>query len=195
MKFISTTLSLLFGLSLLGLLGAGVYYAFHFIIDSLFAKLDPQLAAIATIAAATLLICTSIIASALRWSGKSTDALNTRKIAAYEYFMQIWGTLLWQDAYQVEIDADDLQELEKQLILWANPKVIQAYIALRQLKPETGLSNSKVTSQFIKVLMEMRKDLGLTNQGLDEQGLLKLSGGNLGHLKETNQQTILGVTS
>jgi hypothetical protein len=195
MKFISTTLSVLFGLALLGLLGAGVYYAFHFIIDSLFAKLDPQLTAIATIAAATLLICTSIIASAMRWSRNHSCELTARKIAAYDYFIQIWGGLLWQEAYQDEINADDVQKLEKHLILRANPKVIQAYIALRQLEAETGLPNAKVTSQFIKVLMEMRKDLGLTNIGLNEQELLKLSGGNPGHLKEPNQQTLFGVPS
>lgn len=195
MKFISTTLSVLFGLSLLGLLGVGVYYAFHFIIDSFFAKLDPQLSAIATIAAATLLICSSIIASALRWSRKNIHTLNTRKIAAYEYFIRIRGGLFWQDAYQDEIDTDDLQELEKQLILWANPKVIQAYIALRQLETETGLPNPKFTSQFIIVLMEMRKDLGITNPGLNEQELLKLADGNLSHLIEPNRQSNSGGSS
>jgi len=188
MKFISTIFPVLFGLALLGLLGAGVYYAFHFIINSLFARLDPQLAAIATIAAATLLICTSIIASALRWSGKSTNELNTRKTAAYDYFIRIWGGLFWQATYQSEIDAGDLLELEKQLILWADPKVIQAYIILQRLETETGLPNPTATAQFIKVLMEMRKDLGLSNQGLDGQALLKLSGGNPGHLKESRKQ-------
>ena len=193
MKFISAIFSVLFGLALLGLLGAGVYYAFYFIIENLFAKLDPRLAAITTITAATLLICSSIIASALRWSGKSTHELNTRKIAAYDYFIRIWGGLLWQESYQSEIDAGDLLELEKQLSLWADPKVIQAYIILQQLELETGLPNPKVIAQFTKVLMEMRKDLGLSNQGLDEQELLKLSGGDSGHLKQPNQPTIFGV--
>ncbi|MGZ8157282.1 MAG: hypothetical protein ACXWT1_04555 [Methylobacter sp.] len=89
MKFIRTTLSVLFGLALLGLLGVGVYYAFHFIIDSLFAKLDPPLAAITTIASATLLICTSIIASTVPWLNqqKNIHTLNAKKRAAYEHFI------------------------------------------------------------------------------------------------------------
>ncbi|AEJ00889.1 hypothetical protein Nit79A3_1026 [Nitrosomonas sp. Is79A3] len=176
MNFISQLLSVVFGIALLGLLGVGIYYAFNFVTENLFASLDPQLSAITAIAAATLLISSCIIASALRGSQRDIHVLNIKKRLAYEQFIQIWRKVFWQNSQQqTGIDASDLQELEKQFILWANPKIIQAYIKLRQLAAETHFSDPKVRAQFIKVLMEIRKDLGLSNLGLNEQELLKWS--------------------
>ncbi|MBX3630774.1 MAG: hypothetical protein KF908_12890 [Nitrosomonas sp.] len=177
MNFVSNVLSLIFGITLLGLLGAGIYYAFHYIAETLFANLDPQLAAITAIAAATFLIASFIIASAVRGVQKNTYLFNAEKKAVYEHFVQIWGNLFWQNLHQQGgIDENEVQAFEKQLMLWASPKVIQAYLALRQLEVEADFPDSKVKAQFISVLMEMRRDLGLSNLGLDAQALLKLSG-------------------
>lgn len=186
MNFISQLISVVFGIALLGLLGVGIYYAFNFVTENLFASLDPQLSAITAIAAATLLISSCIIASALRWSQKNAHGFVVKKRAAYEHFVQIWGGIFWQKSQQqAEIDANELEGLEKQLILWANPKVIQAYITLRQLAAGTDFSDPKVKVQFINVLMEIRKDLGLSNLGLNEQELLKLSNGSIDHFRQT----------
>lgn len=176
MNFISNVLSVVFGIALLALLGAGIYYAFHYLTETLFASLDPQLAAITAIAATTFLIASFVIASALRRSQKNTDPFSIDKRVVYEHFIRIWGKLFWQiPQQQSEIDAGEVQEFEKQLILLANPKVIQAYLTLRQFEMKPGFSDPKIKAQFIKVLMEIRKDLGLTNLGLEEQELLKLS--------------------
>lgn len=186
MNFISQLISVVFGIALLGLLGVGIYYAFNFVTENLFASLDPQLSAITAIAAATLLISSCIIASALRRSQRNIHALNIKKRLAYEQFIQIWEKVFWQNSrQQTGIDANELQELEKQFILWANPKVIQAYITLRQLAAGTDFSDPKVKVQFINVLMEIRKDLGLSNLGLNEQELLKLSNGSIDHFRQT----------
>jgi hypothetical protein len=167
--------AILVGLLIIILLGAGAYYAFDFI-KGLFDRLDPQVAAITMIAAATVLISASIIASAIRslnrW--KDTHALNAKKRVTYERLIQLWREALWQGADGDDRDTKDLRKLEQQLLLWGNPPVIQAYTALRQRKTEAGLLSPDIPEYVVDVLMEMRKDLGLNILELDEDDLSEL---------------------
>jgi hypothetical protein len=167
--------AILVGLVIVGLLGAGAYYAFDFI-KGLFDRLDPQVAAITTIAAATVLISASIIASAIRSLNRWNNAyaLTIKKRVTYERLIQIWREALWQGADRDDMDTNDLRKLEQQLLLWGNPPVIQAYAALRQFKKEGGLLSPEIPEYVIDVLMEMRKDLGLNTLELDEDDLFEL---------------------
>ena len=167
--------AILIGLVIIVLLGAGAYYAFDFI-KGLFNRLDPQMAAITMIAAATVLISASMIASAIRSLNRWKDihTLNAKKIVTYERLIQLWREALWQGADWADMNTNDLRQLEQQLLLWGNPPVIQAYAALRQLKKEAGLLSPEIPEYVVDVLMEMRKDLGLNTLEFDEDDLSEL---------------------
>jgi uncharacterized membrane protein len=73
MNIFGKTFGLLVGLALLGVLGAGGYFALEFVV-SLFASLEVQVARVTAIASAVALLAAFIIASAIRDAGRKNNA-------------------------------------------------------------------------------------------------------------------------
>jgi hypothetical protein len=57
--------------------------------------------------------------------------------------------------------------------------VLKAYVALRKLEPEAWKQINTIKPVIVKMIIEMRKDLGLGNQGLGGDELFNLATMNL----------------
>lgn len=64
--------------------------------------------------------------------------------------------------------SEDVQTLEKRLLLLGAPNVVTAYFALRRMEIEIGLQKFELQPQVVKLLLAMRHDLGQRTQGIKE---------------------------
>ena len=174
------TLGKLFGVSfvvvLLGALAVGGYFGVKFVVD-LFGVLEPQAAVITIIASVIALLCVTIITwGFVRIGQKETKVhMHLEKAQLYERVLLLWGVKLNSKSTAVDQPVEDeLQQLAQLLTLHGGPKVIKAYVELHTLGSAVGLHSPDVPSQFAKVLMEMRKDLGLSTLNLQAEDFLPL---------------------
>lgn len=181
MKFFGPTLAVLFSLALLGVLGVGGYFALKFSVE-LFGSMDFQVAAVTAIASVVALLAALIIASSIRQAAKQNTAnqLHTEKAATYQLFIDLWEDLLRHGRDSEDRSPNTLSEellaLDRRLMLYGSSGVVKAHAALRALERESGAQNPRVRSQFTKVLIETRQDLGLETQGLTAEEFLPLLG-------------------
>jgi hypothetical protein len=67
--------------------------------------------------------------------------------------------------------AEELRALDRLLIVYSSPGVMRAHVALRTLERKVGLQHPTVKSQLIRVLIEIRQDVGSDMQGLTVEAL------------------------
>jgi len=72
MKIITNTLSICFGLALLGALAAGLYFGFQYIV-ALFGEMDTQVAVVTAVGACVILFSSLIIASGTRAASRQNS--------------------------------------------------------------------------------------------------------------------------
>jgi hypothetical protein len=176
MKTLSTFFGVMLGLVLLGAFAAGGYFAIRFGLD-LFGTLEPQVATMTAIASVVALLCATIITGGFKWTGRKEAEVQVRadKANLYERISLIWGEKLSHRTKAMDqATEDELQKLERLLILRGNSRVIKAYVALQALEKKTGLQNPEIPSQVAKVLLEMRKDLGQDVLSLNESDLVNV---------------------
>src|SRR5215831_5654295 len=132
MKIFSQTLSLLFGLALLGALGAGVYFALKYIVG-LFWGMNLQVAAVTTIASVVALLAAKIIANSIRHANTLNKVHNivAEKTTTYQLFIDSWQQLVRQgqaleDRRPTKL-SEELQTLDRLLALYGSPGVIKAH--------------------------------------------------------------------
>lgn len=178
MPIFSKTLTVLFGLALLGAVGLGAYWALQWIIG-LFLRLDSQVAAVTGIASVVMLLAAAIIASRIGGASRQSKAnqLLTEKAATYDLFIDLWGSLFLAghagDRNSAPL-AEEFRTLDRQLLLYGGANVIKAHVALRALWREGRMSQSKGWDEFLKALVAIRKDLGSDEPGLTLEDLRQL---------------------
>jgi|GEM_PF-2009361 len=179
MGFFSKTLSVLFGVALLGVLGVGGYFALICIVERL-RSMDFQVAAVTTSASVVILLAALIIAKSIRQASQQHQApqLRAEQAATYQRCTDLWGHLLRHghgaEARSPHGLSDELLDLERLLLLYGSPGVLKAYAALRALERESGAHHPHVRAQFATLLLEMRQDLGSETTGLTAAALLPL---------------------
>ena len=94
------------------------------------------------IASITLLIGASVIAGSIRWLGNAEkyNWLHDEKMAVYGQLVNIWRAFLKQPNVETDENVSQrLHELESHLTLFANAKILNQYVMLRELERESGL--------------------------------------------------------
>jgi hypothetical protein len=179
MKVLSQTLALLIGLALLAALGF-VGYRVVMIIGGLFASLDSQVARITAIVSVVALLASVIIARGIRATGEQNEAdrLFEEKAKTYRLLIDSWYVLLRQgggaDDRSRAQASEELRSLERLLALYGSASAIKAHTALRTLARDRGAQSPEARSQFARVLLEIRKDLGSGTVGLTAEDLQQL---------------------
>jgi len=174
----SKTLTVLFGLALLGAVGLGGYWALQWIIGLLL-RLDSQVAAVTGIASVVMLLAAAIIASRIGGASQQSKAnqLFTEKAATYDLFIDLWGSLFLAghagDRNSEQL-AEEFRTLDRQLLLYGSSGVVKVHVALRALWREGRMSQSKGWEEFLKALVAIRKDLGSDEPGLTLEDLRQL---------------------
>ncbi|MFO1429863.1 MAG: hypothetical protein U1F76_06945 [Candidatus Competibacteraceae bacterium] len=179
MQIFSKTLTVLFGLALLGAIGLGTYWALQWVAE-LFSRLDSQVAAVTAIASMVTLLAATIVASRIGRATRQNQAnmFFTEKAAAYDLFIDLWGSLLLAehdtDDRSPQQVADELSTLDRQLILYGSSGIVKAHVVLRTLWREGKLSQPNGWYEFVEALMKIRQDLGLSQPGLTIEDLRQL---------------------
>jgi hypothetical protein len=163
----SKLFGLLLGLALIAVLGWAAWLGLEFV-GALFAALDAQVARVTAIGAAAVLAAAAIVAAAVRKGGeKSRGAqVQEQKVGVYRFFAECW-----QDPATAPLK---FQALDRLLALHGGAAVIKAYSALRNVARQHGARHPDTLSQLGRVLLEMRKDLGTSAQGITALELRQL---------------------
>jgi hypothetical protein len=167
MSLFGKTLGLLLGLALIAAVGAGAWLALEYI-GSLFASLDVQVARVTAIGSVVVLAAAAIVASAIRRGATKTGAarIHEQKIGTYQFFVECW-----QDT---ATPPHKLQALDRLLALYGGAAVIRSHAVLRALAREKGARHPDAAAQIGKVLLEVRKDLGVQARDISAPELQQL---------------------
>lgn len=161
MKLLSTIIGLLLALAFLTASGWGVYLAFQYLNDQ-YQIIEQPHAAIITLGAIILILCSWIISGAIRSiSGNSDRRLHPEKAMIYAHFLEIWPLEDHFQNHNAQLK-HNLQELKKPMALWGSDKVIRQFDKLFQ----TSVDNSGtdlIWKEANKLLLAIRKDVGHEN--------------------------------
>lgn len=185
MKAIGSIFAILFGLALLLLFGAGIYFGFQFMAD-LYRGLDTQVAATVFIIIIMILVGSLLMSWSRDWRTRVDrgEQLRLRRAELYGLLLDVWCAYLQEQRRLtggempqnaeglLDLEAD-LEAVERQLALWGSSNVLHAYVACREYA-SSHLSSSKqeVLSQASQLVSEMRKDIGTHDLGLREADVL-----------------------
>ena len=174
MKSLFNITTFLFSIALLVVLGLFLFYGTKFLLDQ-YDHLDPQWSSGIIIIATCILLSTIILSRAIYYVSKNQDkSLHPEKAILYANFIELWSR---QDFWTSK-DKDqeiDIRINAKQMILWADDRVLQAFYKLQKLTTEQA-DQTKIRSQIERVILAMRKDVGHRNIGIlvgDISGILQ----------------------
>jgi hypothetical protein len=96
------------------------------------------------------------------------------KAAAYQVLINLWQERILHERNSKESPnewEEELRALDRLLIAYSSPGVMRAHVALRMLERKVGLHHPTVKSQLIRVVIEIRQDVGSDMQGLTVEAL------------------------
>lgn len=176
MSAITTIFGVVFGLALLAVLAAWGYLAFNWGLD-VFGTLEPQVATITAIASMVAVFCAAILASGFKWMGRKKEQVAARAERAnlYENIMLIWGEKLMVGTKTQEPSLEEeLRKRERLLTLRGSAAVLKAYLALQRQANTVGLHNPELASCMARLILDMRRDLGVSAVSIHERDLTTL---------------------
>jgi len=169
MKNYGSLLAILIVIGIIVAVGWGGYIGIRYVIGQ-FGLINPQLAALLTISALTAIICSLLIAGAIRTlNGVHHASIHQEKAVIYTRFIEAWisgiknGTDLFREMY----------ELKPHLLILSGDAVLKQFDILTRMLQEEGQTRDRLVEQAEKVLLEMRKDLGNRNRGILKGDLLE----------------------
>lgn len=167
MKSISNAIAILLMLGLLLGIGWVGYISIRFIIGQ-FGVVDPQMSAILTISAVTVLLSALIIAAAIKSSAKGTvNSNHPRKLELYD---QLVNALQNNDEKKYLY----LEELKSHLIIWASDSVLNEYDTYLEVVSNKALDSDHVRKQAQNLIKTIRQDVSNDHSSLDSAVISKL---------------------
>jgi hypothetical protein len=176
MKILRVLLGLILGVAVLGVLAAGGYWGFKLVMD-LLAVLWAEAGVITVLALTMTFLCAVMIYRGFARVGqKDVRAYrHIEKAHLYEKILLLWGAKLKTQPTSIDPSLEEeLHQLVQLLTLRGNPKVIKTYLKLHASERSAGLHSPDIPSQFGRLQLEMRRDLGLSTQNLNAEDLMQL---------------------
>ena len=163
-------LSILAMLIVIAALLVGIYWATISVWDAL-SSVDAKLA-VGVVAAATTVLgatLTVTIGKYLERKHAVEAAFRERKVEIYDGFLQELFKLFGQEGIPDDTGlANFIRDWQRKLIVWGGSKVLLTYIEWRSHLSRTSNEPDAETIYLMgEFLLSMRKDLGLSNKGID----------------------------
>ncbi len=155
------------GLFLLAVIGALAYWMVSSIWDW-FSSLDSNLAVGLLTASSTIIVATLtlVVGKYFERAKEAESHLRAQKIAMYDDFLKNLFELFHQEG---EKESDDLvpflQEWQRKLVVWGGPGVLKSFITWKESFSEEP--NAQSVFKMGEFFMAMRKDIGLSNRGIE----------------------------
>lgn len=180
----SRTFNVIFGLSILAAIGAGlvaaVYFVYKAVVDFL-TSAAPEIgsAVIGTSGLVFVALVANFGAKYFERQQQIQQEQRTKKAEVYQEFMSFWFRLLSGSQGEDEDEStqlqDDLDEyiggVTHQLIAWGSKGFLTEYVTFKE---KIKSDRDSALLDFEKVLQEIRLDLGYKNKGLPRGILLKV---------------------
>lgn len=162
MKTLGSILTFLITLALIVGIVWGVIIGGRYVLDQ-YDMLESQQSAIAIIFSVIMLLSAFIVAGAIRDKGRKNDKIvHPEKAIIYnnfiDYYIEIRNSVKTQGLVNLRFRSD--------ISLWAGKDVLRSYMLFNQNLNELSADSPQILRQAERVILEMRKDLGLSNQGL-----------------------------
>ncbi|MEO1655152.1 MAG: hypothetical protein AAFU64_16515 [Bacteroidota bacterium] len=168
MKFLRDLLASLVALAFLALMAWGGYLLIRYLVGE-FETLPPEWASILSLVATLILLCTGILAWAIRnrKAAPVQESLLSEKARLYAHFLEQW----WGENEEgISIP------LHTQMLQLASDLVLREYAQLRKLSQEEETPDQALVEQSQKLLRAIRQDMGHKNLGLAEEDWQQLWG-------------------
>ena len=118
-----------------------------------------------------IILCTLILASAIRYSRPKGDRhIVPEKAIVYNNFINYYISIRSSIQYEGEVN----YRFRSDMVLWAGSNVLKKYMVFNQYLNDLNSDNPKILEQAEKVIMEMRNELGQYTYGLKPGDLDKL---------------------
>jgi hypothetical protein len=172
---------LLLGLSFIGILVHGTWFLIQKFWGAISAA-SPEVTAAIIGSMATILVGISavLISQAHERKRAAEEAHRLKKVEIYQGFIDIISRMMGASNENLSLKEPDQKELvnfvfkfKSDLLLWGSPKVIKA-----QINYETVSGSGDANKLFRSVnalYLAIREDIGLSNSGLNNLELVKLS--------------------
>jgi len=176
MQMITTAVGVLLGLTLLGALGLGAYWAVAWT-AGLFTSLDPEIAAVTGILSVIALLAAMIVAGGSGRAARQAMAgqVQAEKATTYGLMLDVWERLIREGSPAVGADADAaaqaMRSLDLRLGLYGSAAVLEAHRRLRDLQAAGRLGTDDAQAALTSTLFEIRKELGTGTTGLHQDDL------------------------
>ena len=174
MPILTNTLGVIFGLALLAALGLGAVSVIQGMSD-LFARLDPQTAAVSAILSIVLLLAAIIIAGGGTRTARRAMAtrVQAERAAVYGLLLDVWERLLRSPAPPPEDEQlpEALRALELRLALYGSAAVLKAHRRLAALLDGGRIDVEVGRMALIEAVLAIRGELGTGRAGLDREAL------------------------
>ena len=170
-------LSAFFGLILIGGLCWGVYW----VVDTVWRTLlgvDTRLAVSLLTAASTIIVSTVtvVVGKYLERKKEIESHFREKKVEIYDEFLNEFLNFFYRHhedsgASEADLRGEDLvpflQQWQRKIILWGGPEVLRVYVEWKNYMAlhEPDAKTISLMGRFFKT---MRKDVGLSNYGLDD---------------------------
>ena len=162
MKAIGSLLAVLLFLGSIGLLIWGSIQGIGFLINQ-FGTLDSELTSVIIIISTLILLCSLILAAAIRFNKTKNDKqVHPEKAYIYSEFITYYVEL----RKSIQTEGKINYRFRSDISLWSGKEVLKSYIKFNRLLDELNPDNPIILEQAEKVLFEMRKELGNDNFGL-----------------------------
>lgn len=146
--------------------------------------IDAEIAAaiVSGLAAVTIAIATTWLGRSLQRRTDARRGQQEKRVPVYEEFvkgvLQSMGISSSGKARKGRIDEQHahrvLSEFTEKAIVWGSDDVLKAWIAFRTAGQQPEEYGNKILLIMEELFLAMRKDLGLSNRGLDRGDLLRL---------------------
>ncbi len=177
---IQKILQIVLGLTLIGVIGYGIWLLARAFVDAISAA-SPEVSAAIVGAMATILVGVSavLLSQAHERKRAAEEAHRLRKVEIYQGLIDMVSRLIGATNENLSVKEPDPQELvqylfkfKSDILLWGSPKVIRAQI---EFETVSGSGNTKkVFSAVNSLYLAIRDDIGLSNSGLSNLELVKL---------------------
>lgn len=177
-KFIQASMCLM----LLVGLAYGLWYLVGAFVVAIGAA-SPEVTAAIVGAMATILVGVLVVVVSQAYERKrsSEEAHRLKKIAIYQDFVEMVSRLLASENKNLSLKSPSQKELvhylykyKSDILLWGSPEVIKAQMKFETISNKENEDNKIIFNSVNAIYLAIRKDIGLSNSGLNNLELVKL---------------------
>lgn len=165
METLKKTIQIGFGLALLG----GILYGLFWILPKVWSRVqEMDGTVVAAIITSGFVVTSAIWAKYLERRHSVESQFRRSKVKLFNDFMESLEALS-REGEEIEQDKllNKIREWKRRTLFWCGPKVMHGFLSLGELEHDQTVGGMAQSIEIIgNLILEMRKDVGLSNRGI-----------------------------